>query len=264
LNPQRIDFRIAGVIFGWLVGVAAFALAFPVWLTITLALAALVSAMIWRSHRRGRASARAIAAVAIVGGITYVALNVGPFASAPERRAPETEEGPRPGAGIETVASSLGSGQFGAGEIVRASLGDASGAFPDLLSARLGSTVTVAIRLSNVGPDPVVGTRVVGRLPDDAASSLSVGLSARARNTNPYEVGDTATIELADDAEACPAYVPGSSRLFDQHFGLIRGLPDGVTEDGVTVGSVGVGVTNNRFFGFEVRLEDPGAGGECG
>ncbi|HEX6153411.1 MAG TPA: hypothetical protein VFZ19_07820 [Solirubrobacterales bacterium] len=161
------------------------------------------------------------------------------------------------------MASSLGSGQFGAGEIVRASLGDASGTYPDPLSARLGSTVTVAIRLSNVGPDPVVGTRVSARLPNGAASSLSVGFSARARNTNPSGVDDTATIELADDAEACLAYVPGSSRLFDQHFGLIRSLPDGVTEGEVPIGSVGVGVTNNRFVGFELSLEAPGTGGEC-
>jgi hypothetical protein len=81
VRADRIDLRTAGVIFGWLVGVAAFALAFSVWLTIALAMISLAAAMIWSSRRRGRASAWAIAGVMTVGTVTYLAFSFGPLAS---------------------------------------------------------------------------------------------------------------------------------------------------------------------------------------
>lgn len=216
--PSRLTVLVGVLTFAGLLLTIAAA---PPWAA-TAAIAAAVSAcVLHRSVWRARPSPRGLA---IVLTVTSLAGLVAHFAFETE------EENPRPEASIERTASSLGSGQFGAGDIVRASAGDSSGTYSDPLSARLGSTVTVAIRLSNVGPDPVVGTRVVAGLAGDAASSLSVGLRARARNTGPSWVGDTATIELADGAEACLAYVPESSGLYDQHFGLIRGLPDGVTE----------------------------------
>lgn len=250
-SPSRLTVLVGVLTFAGLLLTIAAA---PPWAAAAAIAAAVSACVLHRSVWRARPSPRGLAIV-LTG--TIVAGLVAHFAL-------ETEgENPRPEASIERTASSLGSGQFGAGDIVRASAGDSSGTYSDPLPARLGSTVTVAIRLSNAGPDPVVGTRVVAGLPADAASSLSVGLRARARNTGLSWVGDTATIELVDGAEACLAYVPGSSRLYDQHFGLIRSLPDGVTEDEEPIGSVGVGVTENRFFGLELSLEEPGEGGEC-
>jgi len=251
--PSRLTVLIGVLTFAGLVFTIADA---PSWATAAAIGAAVSACVLHRSVWRTRPSARGLA---IVLAVTLVAGLVAHFTLETKRQG-----SPRPEFSIERTVSSLGSGQFGAGDIVRASAGDSSGNYSDPLSARLGSTLTVAIRLSNVGPDPVVGTRVVAGVPGAPASSLSVELRARGRNTHPSWVDDTATIELAEGAEACLTQVPGSSRLYDQHFGLIRGLPDGVNENEVPIGSVGVGVTDNRFFGFELNLEETEPDGECG
>lgn len=68
----QIEVRTAGAVFGWLVGVVAFALVFPVWVTGGLMALALVSATIWGSHRRLRATVWAIVFVALTTATAYL------------------------------------------------------------------------------------------------------------------------------------------------------------------------------------------------
>jgi hypothetical protein len=124
--------------------------------------------------------------------------------------------------------------------------------------------VTVAIRLSNGGPDELIGTRVTASLPGDAAPSLSVELVARPRNAHPAAVGDTATIDVKGGESACIAYVPGSTQLFDQHLGLMRDLPDGIVDNGVSIGGLGVPIEDTRFVGFELEVTERQKDGGCG
>lgn len=167
-------------------------------------------------------------------------------------------------ASVGRTLLSPGVGQIERGNIVRASLSGASGSYSDPLIAHLDSTVTVAIRLSNGGPDDVVGTRVSASLPNGVASSLSVGLVARPRNAHPPSAGDTATIEIEGDEPGCIAYVPGSTRLYDQHFGLISDLPDGIAGTGVSIGSVGVSIEDTRFISLDLKLISQESGSGCG
>jgi hypothetical protein len=141
-------------------------------------------------------------------------------------------------------------------------MSDTSG-YSDPLVATLGSTVTVAIRLHNGGPDEVLGTRVNARIPSGAASSLSVGLTARPRNAHPPSAGDTATIQVKGAEPGCVAYVPGSTTLYDQHFGLIRNLPDEIAEDGVLIGRIGVSLEHICFVSLNLELIGEGESG-CG
>jgi hypothetical protein len=152
---------------------------------------------------------------------------------------------------------SAGVGQLEAGNIARASLSGASGTYSDPLLAVIGSTVTVVIRLTNGGPDQLIGTRVRASLPGGAAPSLSVELVSRPRNAHPAAVGDTATIDVKRGKNPCVVYVPGSTRLFDQHLGLIRDLPDGIIGDGVLIGSLGVPIEDRRFVGLELQVKEP-------
>jgi len=165
---------------------------------------------------------------------------------------------------VERTLLSGGVGQIEAGNIARASADGTSGTYSDPLVAAIGSPVIVAIRLSNGGPDELVGTRVTASLPKDAASSLSVELVARPNNAHPATVGDTATIDVRGSASACISYVPGSTRLFDQHLGLIRDLPDGIVGDGVSIGSLGVPIEDTRFVSLELETTAAKRSGDCG
>jgi len=251
--PSRLTVLVGVLTFAGLVLTIAAA---PPWAAAAAIAAAFSSCVLHRRVWRPRPS---LGGLAVVLTVMIVAALVAHFALEGEG------DSSRPVVRVERTVSSIGSGQIEAGNMVRASLGGASGTYLDPLPAPLGATVTVAIRISNGGPDPLVRTHVSASIPDDAASSLSVELHTGAPNaTNPSGVGDTATLEVRNGAEACLAYVPGSSRLFDQHFGLIRDLPDGINEDGVPVGSVGVPISDVRFVGIELKVERPEAEGSCG
>jgi hypothetical protein len=250
--PSRLTVLVGVLTFAGLVLTIAAA---PPWAA-AAAIAAAFSACVL--HRRVWRPRPSLGGLAVVLTVTIIAGLVAHFALEGQK------EDPRPGVSVERMAPEIGSGQIEAGDIVRASLGGASGTYLDPLPAPLGATVTVAIRISNGGPDALVGTNVTASIPADAAASLSAELHAGAANAGPFGVGDTATLKVKDGAEACLAYVPGSSRLFDQHFGLIRDLPDGVIEDGVPVGKVGVAISDIRFIGIELKLEPPEPEGGCG
>jgi hypothetical protein len=227
----------------------------PPWAAAAAIVAAGATCALHRSVWRPNPSLGGLATVLTLTVIGSLAVHFG-FESSADHSPPE--------ASVERTLFSPGVGQLERGNIVRASLNGASGSYSDPLFVHLGSTVTVAIRLSNGGPDDVVGTRVSASLPNAAASSLSVGLVARPRNAHPPSAGDRATIEIEGDEPGCIAYVPGSTRLYDRHFGLIGDLPDGIAGAGVSIGSVGVSIEEIRFVSLDLKLVSQGRGGGCG
>lgn len=237
-------------------GVVITIAAAPKWLAAAAIAAALSVCALHRLVWRPRPSAWGALVVTIITGVVVVAahfvLELGPG------------QKPRRDAAVEIAPEPRSVGQIGAGNIARASLNGASGTYSDPLAASAGSIVTAAVRLSNVGPDKMVGTRVSAELPSGAASALSIELIARPRNANPSSVADTVTLEVEGGEAACVAYVLGSTRLYNQHFGLIRELPDGITDAGVAIGPLGVPIEDTRFVGLEVRLEEPQADSDAG
>jgi len=66
------NLRRAAVFFGWLAGAVAFASVFPLWLTISLASAALATDLVRRSQNRRRAGGIAAVSVVLVTGCAFV------------------------------------------------------------------------------------------------------------------------------------------------------------------------------------------------
>lgn len=251
--PSRLTVLVGVLTFA---GVAITISAAPAWAAGAAIGAALSTCALHRLVWRPRPSTWGLLSVLILTVVTGTGTHV-LFEDESRGRAPAEGR-------VERTLLSGGVGQIEAGDITRASVDGASGTYSDPLVAAIGSTVTVAIRLSNGGPDELVGTRVTASLPQDAASSLSVELVAQPNNAHPATVGDTATIDVKGSESACISYAPGSTRLFDQHLGLIRDLPDGIVGDGVLIGSLGVPIEDTRFVSLELEMTEAKGSGDCG
>ncbi len=250
--PSRLTVLIGVLTFG---GVVITIAAAPAWAAAAAIAAALLTCVLHRLVWRPRPSTKGVLIVVMFTAAAAVCAHA----------VFEGGSGQRPVTQVTAERSLLspGVGQLEAGNIARASLSGASGTYSDPLLAAIGSTVTVAIRLTNGGPDELIGTRVRASIPGAAAPSLSVELVARPRNAHPAAVGDTATINVKGGKGACVTYVSGSTRLFDQHLGLIRDLPDGIVGDGVLIGGIGVPIEDRRFVGLELQVEEPHGDDAC-
>lgn len=239
--PSRLTVLIGALT---LAGVVITIATAPSWLAAGAIAAAIMTCLLHRAAWRPRPAPWALLAI---GGVAMTAAVIAQLVSQ------GSSEKERPKASSVPVES-RSVGQIEAGNITRASTVDMPRTFEDPLRAEVGSMVTVAIRLSNVGPDEIFETSVRAVLPTGAARALSIKLLAEPKNANPPEVADTATIDLADGATACAVYVAGSTRLYDAHWGLIRELPDGVVGNEVMVDRLGVAIEDVRFVSFDVQL----------
>ncbi len=69
---REVDFLTAAAVFGWLVGVVAFVLLFPLWVTVDLAAVALSAGIVWRSASRLQAAFYALGSIAALVVATYL------------------------------------------------------------------------------------------------------------------------------------------------------------------------------------------------
>ncbi len=147
-------------------------------------------------------------------------------------------------------------GQIEQGNIVRASLtGAPGGSYRDPLVAPAGSVIAVGMRLSNGGPDEIKAARVKAEIPPISGDALAVTMNAASAEANPSPIADTVGLDVADRSAVCPRYVPGSSIERTLSGEVLRSLPDGITEGGVTVGPIGVPLEDTRTIVFKLRLE---------
>lgn len=72
LTVDSANLRRAAVVFGWLAGAVAFASVFPLWLTVSLATAALATDLARRSQNRRRAGGIAAVSVVLVTGCAFI------------------------------------------------------------------------------------------------------------------------------------------------------------------------------------------------
>lgn len=224
----------------------------PPWAAAAAVAAALATCALHRSVWRPRPAPGGVAIMVAVTAIVGIAAHLA-FESTADDSVLEASGG--------RTLFSHGVGQIESGNIAQASMSGASGSYSDPLVADLGMKVTVALRLHNGGPDELTGTRVTARIPNGAASSLSIRLVARPRNAHPPSTGDTATVQVKGGGPGCVTYVPGSTSLYDQHFGLIKNLPDGITGEGVPIGTVGVSLEQIRFVSLDLDLVGRGESG---
>jgi hypothetical protein len=147
-------------------------------------------------------------------------------------------------------------GQIEQGNIVRASLtGAPGGSYKDPLVAPAGSVVAVGMRLSNGGPDEIRAVRVKAQIPPISGDALAVTVQAVSSEANPSPIADTAGLDVAARSAVCLRYVPGSAIERTLTGAVLRSLPDGITDGGVTAGPLGVPLEDTRTIVFKLRLE---------
>ncbi len=154
-----------------------------------------------------------------------------------------------------------GAGQLEGGDILRARpVGTKLYGDPTAMSP--GGAAEAKVRLSNVGPDALIGIRLRARVSNLADTAASVEVTASSSNANPPQTSDTVALQFGAET-ACVRLVSDSVRLLDAHSAPLRSLPNSLEGTGVTFGTLDVGHGKKRFVSFLVRAVRPGPDGLC-
>lgn len=128
--------------------------------------------------------------------------------------------------------------------------------FTDPASADACNVLQYKVRIHNPGPSEVLNNVTVQAAFQTAASAKNVSIvTVRASNASPSNTSDTATVNLSSVQNL--SYVNGSTQLLDPNGNVIKTLPDGITQGGVSIGSVGVSINEKRFVQFEEKVNCP-------
>jgi len=150
-------------------------------------------------------------------------------------------------------------GQLESGNIVRVAR---ARLFADPIKAPIGAQLTIAVRISNDGPDDVDLIEANAVLPAYAARLIAfevfvVGPGVR------LPVSDGATVRVTDGA-ACAFYVEDSTGLYTADWGLLQRLPNGIRTDlGIVAGPDAAPVAAIHLVAFKVSLEQMPLGTPC-
>lgn len=201
----------------------------------------------------------AVLAAAIIGGCSYLMIDERSDVTAPDPKAsasssnstdlPSSSDAPDTGFTF---------GQMSAGDLVRAKVND--GEFRNAPPAKVGDTVTFAMRLSNGGPKTITGLRVVAvPLSTSPDTFASFDMQATADNMRADEViSDDASVTF--DTPACASYVQGSTEGYRADGAGRRRLPDGVVDGGIPLPHLDVGIDDTFFVSFKLQI---GSAVEC-
>jgi len=128
--------------------------------------------------------------------------------------------------------------------------------FTDPASADACDVLMYKVRIHNPGPTETLTNVRVQAAFGTAATTKNVSIiTVRADNASPSSTSDTATVNLSSSQTM--AFVSGSTQLLDADGNLIQNLPDGITGNGVGIGSVGVSIGNKRFVQFQEKVNCP-------
>jgi len=105
----------------------------------------------------------------------------------------------------------------------------------------------------NPGPGSIYEVNVVTTLPSGVATSNTATMTASSENADPASTTFSTTLNLTSAQSV--AYVNGTAQLLDSNNNLIKNLPDGITQGGVNIGTVGPSVA--EFVQFEVKVSCP-------
>lgn len=128
--------------------------------------------------------------------------------------------------------------------------------FTDPVSADACNVLQYKVRIHNPGPTSALTNVTVQAGFPTAASTKNVSIiTVRASNASPSNTSDTATVNLS--SVQALNYVNGSTELLDANGSLIKTLPDGITQGGVSIGNVGVSINEKRFVQFKEKINCP-------
>lgn len=153
------------------------------------------------------------------------------------------------------VVNAEGEGQIEGGNIYRVRNVTEGGDFTDPANADACDIVQYKVRIHNPGPGALSQVTVKATLPAGAASSHTSTVTVSAQNADPASTSDTAVLNLSS-AQGI-SYISGSTELLNPSGGVINGLPDGITQGGISIGNVGVSIDQLRFVQFKAKINCP-------
>jgi hypothetical protein len=128
--------------------------------------------------------------------------------------------------------------------------------FIDPAKADACEVLQYKVRIHNPGPAEVLNNVTVQAAFQTAASTKNVSIiTVRASNASPSNTSDTATVNLS--SAQTMSYVNGTTELLDANGNVIKTLPDGITQGGVSIGNVGVSINEKRFVQFKEKVNCP-------
>jgi hypothetical protein len=128
--------------------------------------------------------------------------------------------------------------------------------FTDPATADACDVLEYKVRIHNPGPTETLNNvRVVAAFGTAATTKNVSIITVRADNASPSSTSDTATVNLSSSQTM--SFVDGSTQLLDADGNFMQNLPDGITGNGVNIGSVGVSIGNKRYVQFQEKVNCP-------
>lgn len=153
------------------------------------------------------------------------------------------------------TAYAAAEGQIEGGNIYRVKNVSKNTEFVDPVHADACNELQYWLRIHNPGPGSLTNVNVKATLPTGAAVNHTSTVTVSAVNADPKSTSDTAVVNLSSSQSL--SYVSGSTQLLGASGELLKTLPDGITEGGVSIGNVGVSLGEKRFVLFKVKVNCP-------
>jgi uncharacterized repeat protein (TIGR01451 family)/LPXTG-motif cell wall-anchored protein len=151
-----------------------------------------------------------------------------------------------------------GTGQIETGDIYRVKNVTSNSAFADNITAACGDTVEYRVRIHNGGPETLTNVKVAATLQTAAGTTHGSTVTVTADN-NLHGASATANAGVTTSATTTASYVSGTTELLNYsttpgNESVLKTLPDGILNGGVTIGSVGPTTPQTEEVQFQVKL----------
>lgn len=153
------------------------------------------------------------------------------------------------------TASAIGEGQIEGGNIYRVKNLTKNSEFSDPAYADQCESVQYKVRLHNPGPGVVDNVNVKVSLPAGPSTQNVSTVTITGTNIQPSQTTDTATLNISSSQTV--SYASGSTELLDTYSNKLTNLPDGITGNGVNIGTVRVSLNEIRFVQFKANIGCP-------
>ncbi len=154
---------------------------------------------------------------------------------------------------LSPFATADSPGQIGGGDIYRIKNLTQNVDYTDPASANACDTLEYKVRLHNSRFDSVTNIVASADLPSNSSttnvSKMTVTYSGGVANN----VSDTATLNLSSAQSV--SYVGGTTQLLDKDNNVVKALPDGVTQNGVSIGDLNGSTV--EFVQFQAKVNCP-------
>lgn len=156
---------------------------------------------------------------------------------------------------VAAPALATGQGQVEGGDIYRIKNVTKNIDFKDPQTAGQCEIVQYKVRIHNPGPGVLGDVNVKAILPSAVATTNTSTVTVSGSNAFPQTTSDNAMLNLSSPLSV--TYMNASTELLDHNGSLIKALPDGITGNGVNIGTVGVSINEKRFVQFQAKVNCP-------